>query len=120
MPHLLIAEDDRILRKRITHALTNKLPEITIHEAGNGEGAISLIEGQAMDLVITDIQMPKVSGLMLLLAFLNAFAPKVPCFVITSYGTARLKSKMPLDLLRFYDKPKLLQIRFFTGRLPAS
>jgi len=29
----------------------------------------------------------------------------VPCFVITAYGTARLKAKMPPDLLRFYEKP---------------
>jgi CheY-like chemotaxis protein len=104
MPHVLIAEDDRILRKRIMQAITNKSAEVTIHEADNGEEAINLMKGQSMDIVITDIQMPKVSGLMLL-AFLNAFAPKVPCFVTTAYGTARLKSKMPSDLLRFYNKP---------------
>jgi CheY-like chemotaxis protein len=109
MPHMLIAEDDSILRKRIMRAITNKNAEVTIHETDNGGDAIKLIErllekGQSMDVVITGIQMPKVSGLMLL-AFLNAFAPKVPCFVITAYGTARLRSKMPSDLLRFYDKP---------------
>jgi YesN/AraC family two-component response regulator len=77
MPHVLIAEDDRILRKRIVRAITNKSAEVTIHEADNGEEAINLMQGlltkgQSMDIVITDIQMPKASGLMLL-AFLNAF-----------------------------------------------
>ena len=109
MPHVLVAEDDRILRKRIMRAITNQNTEVTIHETDNGKEAINLMKGllekgQSMGVVITDIQMPEVSGLMLL-AFLNAFAPKVPCFVITAYGTARLKSKMPSDLLRFYDKP---------------
>lgn len=104
MPHVLIAEDDRILRKRIMRSITDKDTDIKIHEVDNGEEAINLMKGQSMDLVITDIQMPKVSGLMVL-AFLNAFAPKVPCFVISAYGTARLKSKMPPNLLRFYDKP---------------
>lgn len=104
MRHVLIAEDDHILRKRIMRAITNKSVEVTIHEAGNGMEAINLIKGQSMDVVITDIKMPKVSGLMLI-AFLNAFAPNIPCFVITAYGTARLKSKMPSDLFRFYDKP---------------
>ncbi|MFC1567271.1 response regulator [Thermodesulfobacteriota bacterium] len=109
MPNVLVAEDDRILRKRIMRAITNQSAEVAIHETDNGKEAIKLIErflakGQPMDVVITDIQMPEVSGLMLL-AFLNAFAPKVPCFVISAYGTARLKSKMPSDLLRFYDKP---------------
>jgi len=104
MPHVLIAEDDRILRKRIMRAISDKGADIKIHETDNGEEAINLMKGESIDLVITDIRMPKVSGLMVL-AFLNAFAPKVPCFVITAYGTARLKSKMPPDLLRFYDKP---------------
>jgi CheY-like chemotaxis protein len=109
MPNVLVAEDDRILRKRIMRAITNQSAEVTIHETGNGREAINLIkellkEGQSLDVVVTDIQMPEVSGLMLL-AFLNAFAPEVPCFVITTYGTARLKSKMPSDLLRFYEKP---------------
>jgi len=109
MSHVLVAEDDRILRKRITRAITNQSAEVTLHETDNGKEAINLIKGllekgQSMEAVITDILMPEVSGLMLL-AFLNAFAPDVPCFVISAYGTARLKSKMPSDLLRFYDKP---------------
>lgn len=109
MPHILIAEDDPILRKRVTRAITNKSAEVAIHEADNAEEAMNIMKelsksGLSMDLVITDIQMPKSNGLMLL-AFLNAFASQVPCFVMTSYGTSRLKSKMPSDLLRFYDKP---------------
>jgi CheY-like chemotaxis protein len=104
MPHVLIADDDRILRKRISRAITDESNAATVHEAGNAEEAMSLMMRQPMDVVITDIQMPKSNGLMLL-AFLNAFAPKVPCFVITAYGTSRLKSKMPPDLLRFYEKP---------------
>ncbi|MBT3312156.1 MAG: response regulator [Desulfobacterales bacterium] len=104
MAHILIADDDNILRKRIVKSLINKNSELSLHEAENGMTAINIIEAQPMDLVITDIQMPKVSGLMLI-SFLNAFAPNAPCFVITSYGTARLKSKMPDDLFRFYDKP---------------
>jgi CheY-like chemotaxis protein len=104
MAHVLIADDDKILRQRIIKAIINKNIEVSFHEADNGMTAINIIEGQPMDLVITDIQMPKASGLMLI-AFLNAFAPKVPCFVITAYGTARLKFKMPDDLFRLYDKP---------------
>ena len=109
MPHALIAEDDSILRKQIVQAIIDRNNAVIIHEAGNAEEAINIIkrlymDGQAMDVVITGIQMPKATGLMLI-AFLNAFASKVPCFVITAYGTARLKAKMPPDLLRFYEKP---------------
>ncbi len=109
MAHVLVADDDGILRKRIVRAIGKEVPSAVLHEAADGEEAMSLLKelfdnGQEMALVITDIQMPKASGLMLL-AFLNAFAPHVPCFVMTSYGTSRLKAKTPPDLLRFYDKP---------------
>ncbi len=109
LPHLLIAEYDSILRKQIVQAIVDRNDAVTIHEAENAEEAINIIkklyvDGQSMDVVITGIQMPKASGLMLI-AFLNAFASLVPCFVITAYGTERLKAKMPPNLLRFYEKP---------------
>ncbi|MFH1982928.1 MAG: response regulator [Pseudomonadota bacterium] len=102
--HLLIADDDRILRKRVVHALAKKNDRFVIHEAEDGQQAIGLLKSAPIELVITDINMPKVSGLMVL-AYLNAFLPDVPCFVMTAYGTSRLRAKMPADLLRFYQKP---------------
>jgi CheY-like chemotaxis protein len=104
MQNILIAEDDRVLRKRITKAIMRRRSKVTVHEVADANEAIDLLGQQPVDLVITDIRMPKASGLMVL-TYLNAFLPDVPCFVITAYGTSRLKEKMPPDLLRFYDKP---------------
>jgi CheY-like chemotaxis protein len=104
MQNILIAEDDRVLRKSITKNILRRRSRVTVHEVGDADEAIVLLGKQPVDLVITDIRMPKASGLMVL-AYLNAFLPEVPCFVITAYGTSRLKEKMPPDLLRFYDKP---------------
>ncbi|MDX2447893.1 MAG: response regulator [Desulfobacterales bacterium] len=104
MKRILIAEDDRVLRKRIVKAILRIGSAVTVQEAADTKEAIDYLGKQSVDLVITDIRMPKGSGLMVL-AYLNAFLPDVPCFVITAYGTSRLKDKMPPDLLRFYDKP---------------
>ncbi len=104
MPQILIAEDDRILRRRIMKAILRISSGVAVHEVGNAEEAVGFLQRHPTDLVITDIRMPKTSGLMIL-SYLNAFLPHVPCFVITAYGTSRLKEKMPPDLLRFFDKP---------------
>jgi CheY-like chemotaxis protein len=104
MKTVLIAEDDRVLRARVVHALNKTGKDLNLMEAGDGEEALAQLKADPADLVITDIGMPRVNGLMVV-AYLNAFLPHVPCFVMTSYGTSRLKSKMPPDLLRFYQKP---------------
>jgi CheY-like chemotaxis protein len=104
MKSILIVDDDRILRKVIMRALEKASDQLQLFEAEDGQVAIDTLNSQAIDLVVTDIKMPRVNGLMLL-AYMNAFFPGVPCFVMTSYGTARLKSKMPYDLMKFYHKP---------------
>lgn len=104
MHQVLIAEDDRVLRKRVAKAIMRLSASVAVEEVGNAEEGIHFLEKHSVGLVITDIRMPKVSGLMLI-AFLNAFLPDVPCFVMTAYGTSRMRNKLPPDLLRFYHKP---------------
>ncbi len=104
MKSILIADDDRILRKVIVRAMEKISDQLRIFEAEDGQVAIDILDSEDVDLVVTDINMPRVNGLMLI-AYMNAFFPDVPCFVMTSYGTARMRSKMPPDLLKFYHKP---------------
>jgi len=104
MKTVLVVDDDRLLRQILVRALNKVSSDLLILEAGDGEEAIALMGKQKVHLVITDINMPRASGL-IVLAYLNAFLPDVPCFVMTAYGTSRLKAKLPPDLLRFYQKP---------------
>jgi len=108
MKTILIADDDRLLRRMLVRALEKTGRELNVLEADDGEEAIDLIAKNPVDLVITDIGMPRANGL-IVLAYLNAFRPDAPVFVMTAYGTARLKAKLPPDLLRFYEKPFDLQ-----------
>jgi CheY-like chemotaxis protein len=104
MKSVLIADDDRILRKVVVRAMEKASDQLRVLEAEDGQAAIDILNSENVDLVVTDINMPRVSGLMLI-AYMNAFFPGVPCFVMTSYGTSRMKSKLPHDLLKFYNKP---------------
>jgi len=104
MKSILIVDDDRILRQVIVRAIEKASDQVRLIEAADGQEAIDILDSETIDLVITDIHMPNVNGLMLL-AYMNAFFSDMPCFVMTSYGTSRLKSKLPHDLMKFYHKP---------------
>lgn len=104
MKQILIAEDDHIQRKILKRALLKNGDHFAITEVEDGKAAIKALESQPFDLVITDINMPRAKGF-IIIAYLNAFMPHVPCIVMTAYGTSRLKAKMPSDLLKFYQKP---------------
>jgi len=104
MKGVLIADDDRVLRKMISLALEKASAELRIFEAEDGQVAIDILEVEKIQLVITDINMPRLNGLMVI-AYLNVFFPTLPVFVMTAYGTSRLKSKLPEDLMKFYHKP---------------
>ena len=59
----------------------------TIHEAGDGQEALAVLAQHRIDLVLSDINMPKMDGLQLL-ASLKASAKwrKIPVVMITTEG----------------------------------
>jgi two-component system chemotaxis response regulator CheY len=59
----------------------------TIHEAGDGREALTLLEAERVDLILSDINMPNMDGLQLL-ALLKASAQwcHIPVVMITTEG----------------------------------
>ena len=60
MFNILVLEDDKNLKKLMTTCL--KKNNYETFEANNGEEALSVLEKNYIDLVITDIMMPKMDG----------------------------------------------------------
>ena len=104
MDKVLIAEDDRIHLKRLTTVLKKYEDKFEVIPARDGQEAIDILKRQGVSLLVTDIQMPRADGLVLL-AYVNEHHPNIPCFVMTAYGTPQMKAKLPKDLLRFFRKP---------------
>jgi len=104
MEKILIVDDDRILSKMITNALGKYADKFELFPASDGEEAIAVLKQEPISLVVTDIQMPRINGV-ILLAYVHTYHPSVPCFVMTSYGTSRLRAKLPIDIIRFFQKP---------------
>lgn len=85
---VLVVDDSAAIRKILTRVLRQTGMAIqTIHEAGDGEEALALMAQHRIDLVLSDINMPKMDGLQLL-ASLKASPQwrKVPVVMITTEG----------------------------------
>ena len=104
MDKVLIAEDDRIHLMRLVNALGKYSDIFEIVPAKDGQEAIDILQEQQIDVLVTDIQMPRVDGLVLL-AYVSGHHPNIPCFVMSAYGTSRMRAKLPKDLLQFFQKP---------------
>lgn len=63
MKKLLIVDDERIEREGIKMLLKNMGQELDIVEASNGKRAYQILSEQEIDLLLTDVKMPFMSGL---------------------------------------------------------
>lgn len=80
-PTILVVDDEEIIRELCARALK----EYRVLQAQNGQEALDLLEQQSVDLVLTDIMMPMVSGLDLLLQ-LKERDPAQPVLVMTGFA----------------------------------
>lgn len=104
MDKVLIVEDDRIHLKRLTTVLGKYRDKFEVIPAVDGQEAMDILKQGPVSLMVTDIQMPRVDGLVLL-AHVSEYHPNLPCFVMTAYGTPQMKARLPKDLIRFFNKP---------------
>lgn len=81
---ILIADDDPHMQLAISTCLSRKEYELVI--APNGAVALEHLEKGGFDLVLTDQQMPEMSGLELLAA-MQKRNMETPVIMITAYGT---------------------------------
>jgi len=83
--NLLIVEDDTMLRNWLS-MLLNSLTgyQLQIHEACDGLEALEICEKFPIDLVITDIKMPRMDGLQLIQCLQERY-PRIRTAVLSSY-----------------------------------
>jgi len=80
--NVLVADDSGTMRKIIIRSL-NAVGITSVVEACDGEQAISLFTPQAIDLVLTDWNMPKKTGLDVIKA-IRAQDANVPTIMVTT------------------------------------
>lgn len=84
MARILIVDDDPILRKLLSQHLAHEGHEII--EASSGEGALSRLDHELPQLLITDLRMGGMDGLELFEVVHRKY-PLLPVLILTSHGT---------------------------------
>lgn len=109
---ILLADDDPTFLSAVNEALALKYEVIT---AEDGEQASEIIDeqGESIDILITDIQMPKLNGLDLVM-HVNQYHPAIKKIVLTGHGDEKIKeianqhgtivySEKPVSINKLFD-----------------
>ena len=100
---ILIVEDDPTVGESLRLFLKKKGHEILL--ASNGKEALQLFRHEIVDLVITDVVMPKMDGIELLEA-VKGLKPETEVIVISAQGTIeKAVQAMKLGAFDFIEKP---------------
>ena len=83
-PEILIIEDEEEMRIALTEVLIRN--GYSVHTAPNGIEGLELLNKSPFNMVITDVKMPKISGLEVLKE-IKKQSPQIPVIMITAYGT---------------------------------
>src|SRR5881628_2883779 len=100
---LLVDDDDPGLRESLERTLTREGYRVLL--ASDGRAALERLQDGAIDLIVTDLKMPGLTGLELLRAA-KAIAPDVDVILLTAFGTVEEAVKAMKDgAYDFLTKP---------------
>jgi len=106
MKRILLVDDDSMARNYFKTLLVGAGYEVT--EAADGKQAVSLYKQKRPDLIVTDIYMPKMSGLDALLE-MDPRSDGVPVIALSGggvgTGTDPLRLAETLGAVRTFQKP---------------
>lgn len=99
---VLIVDDDMMTRQTLSMALAD---EYATHTAKNGNDAIDVLDQEHIDIVLTDLDMPGMSGIELL-EYINSSNIQASVILITGQGTIESAVKaMKLGAADYVTKP---------------
>ena len=109
---VMIVEDDAELGEALCYTLAEAGIETV--RAADGETALRLLGRQPVSVVVSDVQMPGMSGEALLEA-IRARRPELPVILMTAYGTVRkavsaMRAGATDYLLKPFDAEKLVEL----------
>ena len=107
-PDVLVVDDSAAIRKILQRVLRQTGMAIgAIHEAGDGQEALSILQRVKPGLILTDINMPKMDGLQFLAALKEIESWRdIPVVVITTEGgEAKVGEAVRLGATGYVRKP---------------
>lgn len=106
---ILLAEDNEVNRIIFTELIRADLPEIKITTAADGEEAIHWLEKKKFDVVLMDIQMPKMDGLTatrIIRRHTSAAIKNIPVIALSAYARkSEVNECMEAGMNGYLSKP---------------
>jgi DNA-binding NtrC family response regulator len=100
---ILIIDDEEIVRSSCRRALEPE--DYDIEAAGSGNEGLELLAGGPFDLVITDLKMPDIDGIEVLIRIKERW-PSTEVIIMTGYGTVKTAVKaMKVGVFDYIEKP---------------
>ena len=104
MKTVLIVDDSVMLLNYLEESFQEYSGDFMMISANDGMEAIEILDSHSISLLITDLQMPRIDGLGLLL-YVAKYHPKLPCIVMSAHGTPKIIQSIQGDILQFIEKP---------------
>ncbi|MBN2009935.1 SpoIIE family protein phosphatase [candidate division KSB1 bacterium] len=103
MASILLVDDEKNILLLLKEVLVKMDHDLTLAE--NGAVALELIENNNFDLILSDLQMPKVNGLQVLKAS-KAKDPNIEVLILTGYGSIKSAVRaMKSGAFEYLSKP---------------
>lgn len=105
--NILIVDDSAVIRKMIIKTLRLSALELgELHEAGDGQEALGIMEVQWIDLIFADLNMPVMDGeAMIQKIRANPAWADVPVVVVSTEGSETRIERLRGQSVRFIHKP---------------
>jgi DNA-binding NtrC family response regulator len=100
---LLVVDDDVATLLALSDALRLNISDATVAVASSAEEALRVLTSEPIDVVLSDVRMPGMSGLDLLRE-VKTRQPECIVFLITAYDGAR-QDALNLGATQFLEKP---------------
>lgn len=105
MKRVLVVDDEADMLWMLQRNLNKDMEDVEILAAESGEQALAVLSDKQVDLVISDINMPGMNGLDLLVEINNRY-PETGVIIMTAYPSNTFENQAMMNgSLRFIEKP---------------
>jgi CheY-like chemotaxis protein len=102
---VLIVDDEKPFLLSLADGLGAYAKDFEVVTASNGKEAVKVLNSSGVDLVVTDLRMPKMDGFELL-AHMSGTYPGIPVIVMTAYGTPAIEERLQaMGTFHYLEKP---------------
>ncbi len=105
MKTILVVDDDKMILRLATEALSSYGEGFNVTTASNGQEALDILNNSNIDLVVTDLKMPVMDGYEFLSHMIRNHR-NIPIIVMTGFNTPGLEKRLrQKGILYFVEKP---------------